>query len=288
MPEKITIVETPRDAFQGLPGFIPTEEKIRYVRALMEAGFREIDFGSFVSPRAVPQMRDSEELFRAVSKDSDGAQFIAVIANDQGLERARAAGVPVVGYPLSLSDTFQRTNTGKTVAESWDLVERLQAGCRKSGIELLVYVSMAFGNPYGEPWEPEQIARAAGRLVDLGIHRIQLADTVGKADPDTVRAVFAACRAAAPGAALGAHFHARPDRWQENVFAAYRLGCRRFDAAFSGLGGCPFAEDELVGNTPTEGLVREMEAQGISTGISLHHLDKPLALALEIRQKYGK
>jgi hydroxymethylglutaryl-CoA lyase len=242
----VTLVECPRDSWQGFTRFIPTDEKIAYLRRLLDAGFTHIDFGSFVSPKLVPQMKDSEQVFAGI-RDLPG-HFIAIIANERGLDRALAAGVTCVAYPLSISETFQKANTGKTIAESWPILKSIAC----SAGELDVHLSMGFGNPYGEPWTVALVTEAVARVRDLGVKNVMLADTVGRATPAQIREVFAAC----PG--TGAHLHASPTQWRANVEAALDAGCTRLDAALGGIGGCPFAQDELVGNVPTEGL-REVD-----------------------------
>lgn len=239
---KFEQVECPRDSWQGFSRFIPTDEKIAYHRRLVAAGFRNIDFGSFVSPKAVPQMKDTEEVFAGI-RDLPG-HFIAIVANERGLDRALAAGVIAVAYPFSISETFQRNNTGKSIAESWPVLEAIA----HRAPELDVHLSMGFGNPYGEPWSIDVVRDFAGRVRDLGAKSVLIADTVGRANPDQIRQVFAAC----PG--TGAHLHASPVKWRANVEAALEAGCTRIDSAMAGIGGCPFAQDELVGNVPTEGL----------------------------------
>ena len=239
---KFELVECPRDSWQGFQRFIPTEVKIAYLRQLVDAGFAHIDFGSFVSPKLVPQMKDTEQVFAGI-RDLPG-HFIAIIANERGRDRALAAGVTAVAYPLSVSETFQKANTGKMIADSWPV---LQSIARRAP-ELDVHLSMGFGNPYGEPWSLSLVKDFVARLRDFGVKDILLADTVGHATPELIREVFASC----PGA--GAHLHAAPAKWRANVDAALNAGCTRIDSALGGIGGCPFAQDALVGNIPTEGL----------------------------------
>lgn len=302
MNTAVSIVECPRDAFQGLPRFIPTDVKLKHLLRIVEAGVREIDFGSFVSPAAVPQMADTEELLRRFREQiarqvppPSPIRLIAVIANERGFDRGLAArdaagGAPLaVGYPLSLSETFQRNNTGKGIDESWPVVERLARRADENGMECDVYLSMAFGNPYGEPWSIEQVADAAARLAGMGVRTILLADTVGRAEPAPLRATFEAVAARTGAAAkLGAHLHAAPDAWVGNVTAAFAAGCRRFDASLAGYGGCPFAQNELVGNIPTEGVVNYLERCGVSTGVSAASLSKAIASARSIFDEYGR
>jgi hydroxymethylglutaryl-CoA lyase len=245
----LTWVECPRDAWQGLPHPIPARAKREHLRSLLNAGFRSLDLGSFVSPRAVPQMADTEEVLAGLERPMD-ADFIGIIANRRGLERALACGaLTTVGYPLSLSETFQLRNSGVGLDTSWGLASELPEATAEGGIGLVVYLSMGFGNPYGEEWAPERTGEAVARLRRLGVTRIALADTVGRADGGLVAGVLAACERPAE---LGVHLHARPDGWQDVVGAAWDAGVRWFEGALAGIGGCPFAGDELVGNLPSE------------------------------------
>lgn len=254
----VTLVECPRDSWQGFARFVPTAEKVAYLRILIDTGFTHIDFGSFVSPKAVPQMRDTEEVWAAIREQAAGKYFIAIIANERGLDRALAVGgLPAVGYPFSISETFQRNNTGATIAESWRVLESLQRRASAAGMELNVYLSMAFGNPYGEPWSVALVADALARVRDLGVRIVMLSDTVGRAQPEQIREIFTAGKTRCPELSLGAHLHASPAKWRDNIAAALDAGCTRIDSALGGIGGCPFAQDELVGNVPTEG-VREL------------------------------
>lgn len=275
--ESVTWVECPRDAWQGLPGSIPTAMKARHLTNLLMAGFTHLDMGSFVSARAVPQMADTEAVL-ALLDPPPGADLLCIIGNERGLERARAAkGVTSVGYPLSLSETFQRRNVGAGLAESWRLVERLADAAGGAGLQLVVYLSMGFGNPYGELWTPADTAAAVARLRQLGVGRIALADTVGRADARVLRAVLGAVDAPE---ALGLHLHARRDDWRGLADAALAAGIRWLEGAFGGIGGCPFADDELVGNLPTEDVMPYLAAAGYSSGVALDRLD---ALSAEAR-----
>jgi len=242
-------VECPRDAWQALPGFIPTEQKIAHLQGLLDAGFRDLDAGSFVSHRAVPQMADSEEVFAGLSVPKD-ASLLAIVANERGVERAlEAPNVTAVGYPLSVNETFQVRNSGMNLEQSWEFLTGLVERARTAELELVVYLSMGFGNPYGEPWEAGDLARAAERLSALGVRRLALADTIGNATGELLEEVLGVVEW--PGE-LGLHLHSRPGSWEPLLEAAWRHGVRWFEGALSGLGGCPFAGDELVGNLPTE------------------------------------
>jgi hydroxymethylglutaryl-CoA lyase len=288
MPERVTIVECPRDAFQGLPRFIPTQVKIDYLISLFEAGFTHIDFGSFVSAQAVPQMQDTKQVVVALKPHLRDITLIAIVPNLKGLQKAiEAGGIRAAGYPLSVSETFQKRNVHQNLEQSWKVVDDLKARATADGIELIVYLSMAFGNPYGDVWSPEHVVRFVERLVARGISEISLADTVGTAEPEVVRDLVGACLERFPQTRFGVHLHSRPDRWEEPVRAALQVGCRRFDGALRGIGGCPFANDTLVGNIPTEGLIKRLNQMGMSTNLSEEAIQPSLARALRIVEEYG-
>jgi hydroxymethylglutaryl-CoA lyase len=290
--ETAKIIECPRDAWQGLAHQIPTEAKAEYLRALVEAGFRHIDAVSFVSPRHVPQMADSEEVLRALngalSQMSGRPEIIGIVVNEKGMERALAApGVATLGYPYSISAYFRRANANMSREESRLLVERLHQGTTQAGRNLVVYISMAFGNPYDEPWGAEIVADTLTWLAGVGVRCVSLADTVGTASPEAVGELYSAVRGAAPDLELGVHLHSRREGAAEKVLAAWEAGCRRFDSALGGLGGCPFAGDELVGNIPTEIVVETLEGRGIQTGLQLSRLGPVLELTERIRLMYA-
>lgn len=294
----LTLVECPRDAWQGLPRVIPTDAKSVYLLALVEAGFRHIDAVSFVSPKRVPQMADSEDVVarfaqslaeREAPEMAGAADIIGIVLNEKGLDRALAApGVTTIGYPYSLSVQFGRDNANMSLAESNALVEKLRQRTSEAGRGLVVYISMAFGNPYHEIWGPDMVIDAAGRLKSAGVARISLADTVGTASPQLVGNVFAAVSECVPGLEMGVHLHSRPQAAAEKVLAAFEAGCRRFDGALTGLGGCPFAGDELVGNIPTEIVIDTLESKGAATGIDRGKLPALLEWSDRIRQEYGE
>jgi hydroxymethylglutaryl-CoA lyase len=287
MSESVVIVETPRDAFQGLAKPIPTPEKIRYVRAVLEAGFKHVDVGSFVSPKAVPQMADTRAVVEAVRGDR-GVEYIALVANEQGVDRAiECGGLDTLGFPFSFSNEFQIRNTNKTVAETWPVLERMIAHTEDADMSFLAYVSMAFGNPYGEPWDEEKLLDFLKALRRSGVRHVALSDTTAVARPEQVKHLFERARAEVPEVAFSAHFHGRPDDWSQNILAALKAGCRRFDGACGGLGGCPFAEDRLIANVPTEGLVELLESHGYSSGIDHGKLAACAKLAREFHQQYA-
>jgi hydroxymethylglutaryl-CoA lyase len=289
--EAAKIIECPRDAWQGLPEVIPTPVKASYLLALVEAGFRHIDAVSFVSPQHVRQMADSEAVMEALLASlppgTEAPEIIGIVVNEKGMERALAApGVNTLGYPYSISAYFRRANANMSRAESRALVEKLKKATKEAERNLVVYVSMAFGNPYDEPWGPEIVEDTLIWLKDIGVPTISLADTVGTATPEAVGKLYTAVKDCVAGVELGVHLHSRPEGMAEKVMAAYNAGCRRFDSALTGLGGCPFAGDELVGNIATETVVRTLSEHGIDTGLELSALTSALARAAEIRDRY--
>lgn len=295
----VKLIECPRDAWQGLTQVIPAELKAEYLARLVEAGFRHIDAVSFVSPKHVKQMADSEEVmdrFQRLMAEKTGGdtksplqpEIIGIVVNEKGLERALATpGVTTLGYPYSISAYFRRANANMTRAESRALVETLQKETATAGRGLVVYISMAFGNPYEEPWGPEIVEETIEWLREVGVKTVSLADTVGTAKPEEVGALYRAVKGAATGIELGVHLHSRPEGVAEKVLAAYEAGCRRFDGALTGLGGCPFAGDDLVGNVATETVVAALEAQGVATGLDRDGLGGAILMTNHIRETYG-
>ena len=288
--ESVTIVECPRDAWQGLDKVIPTAEKIAYLQRLVSLGFGHLDAVSFVSPKHVPQMADSDavmETLRATKLPSGEApEIIGIVVNGKGLERALAAGVTTIGYPYSISAYFRRANANMSRGESRELVSLLQRETKKAGKKLVIYVSMAFGNPYDEPWGPEIVEETLIWLKDTGVRTVSLADTAGTATAEQVAALYLAVKDCVAGIDIGIHLHSRPDEASAKVLAAYEAGCRRFDGALTGLGGCPFARDHLVGNLPTEVILMTLAARGASTGIDAKSLALACAMTGELREKY--
>jgi hydroxymethylglutaryl-CoA lyase len=282
MQSAITLVECPRDAMQGWKHFIPTEEKIEYLNALLKVGFDVLDFGSFVSAKAIPQMADTKEVLARLDTGSSATKLLAIIANTRGAEDAVAfEQISYLGFPFSISETFQLRNTNKTIAESLRQVEEIQQLCVRSGKELVVYISMGFGNPYGDEYNAEIAIDWVRKLSGLGVRTIAMSDTVGVAKPDGIRHIFNSLVPEFPELSIGAHFHSTFDSWQEKVDAAWQSGCVRFDSAMKGIGGCPMAEDELVGNIATEKLVGWAESKGIAL-----QLDKDaFAAALQIASR---
>ena len=290
--EALTIVECPRDAWQGLPRNIPTEDKVQYLSTLVALGFRHIDAVSFVSPKHVPQMADSEAVMQELSKvrlpSGEAPEIIGIVVNAQGLQRALAApGITTIGYPYSISAYFRRANANMSRAESRSLVEKIQRETMTSRRHLVVYISMAFGNPYDEPWGAEIVEETLIWLKDTGVRTVSLADTVGKASADDVARLYGAVQNCVAGVEIGVHLHSRPEGASEKILAAYQAGCRRFDGALTGLGGCPFAGDELVGNIPTEAILSTLEARGVTTGFDAKALAIACAITTELREKYA-
>ena len=256
------IVECPRDAWQGLSRPIPAEAKAEYLRALVAAGFKQIDAVSFVSPQAVPQMADSEDVLKRLDPPDD-VEIIAIVVNDKGVERALATdAVRTLGFPYSISETFLKKNQNQTAEENSDALEGVWRKAEENGLGMVAYVSMAFGNPYGETWNVDEVLQAVQNIADLGIQTVSLADTVGVATPEMVTEIVRAVVEEFDYIEVGAHLHARKDQAEAKVLAAYDAGCRRFDSALGGLGGCPFAQDALVGNVPTEVVLRTLAAHG--------------------------
>ncbi|MCU1318350.1 MAG: hypothetical protein JWN63_3672 [Candidatus Acidoferrum typicum] len=292
MTTPVKIIECPRDAWQGLPDLIPTEYKADYLKELIAAGFKHIDAVSFVSPKHVKQMADSEEVLAKLNAslpaDVKLPEIIGIIVNEKGLERALATpGVTTIGYPYSISAYFRRANANMTRDESRLLVEKLRKETAAANRGLVIYISMAFGNPYDEPWGPEIVVEALEWLKDIRVCTVSLADTVGNAAPQLVGDLYRQVQGHVAGIELGVHLHSRPEITEEKILAAYEAGCRRFDAALSGLGGCPFAGDNLVGNVATEDVIAVLRKAGADLGIDSSRLTKVLELTNEIRAKYA-
>jgi len=290
--ETVKLIECPRDAWQGLPQLIPTQVKAAYLKKLVEAGFRHIDAVSFVSPKHVKQMADSEEVMaRLLNSLPDGTslpEIIGIVVNEKGLERALAThAVSTIGYPYSISAYFRRANANMTRAESRQLVETLKRETKAANKGLVIYISMAFGNPYDEPWGPEIVQDTLDWLKDIRVNTVSLADTVGTATPQLVHDLFAQVKGHVAGIELGIHLHSRPDNAEAKVLAAYEAGCRRFDSALTGLGGCPFAGDDLVGNIPTESVLAALVSKGAQSNIDGARLAKVIEMTNEIRAKYA-
>lgn len=279
----VKIVECPRDAWQGLTRHIPAETKAEYLRALVGAGFKQIDAVSFVSPRVVPQMADSEDVLKRLDPPDD-VEIIGIVVNDKGAERAIATeAVRTLGFPYSISETFLKKNQNQTAEENSDALEAVWRKAEEQGMGMVAYVSMAFGNPYGDVWDVDELLQAVQNIADMGIPTVSLADTVGLATPEFVKEVMSAVLAEFDYIEIGAHLHARKDDAAAKILAAYDAGCRRFDSALGGLGGCPFAQDALVGNVPTEIVLQTLAAHGAHMPIrksleSVLHANEDIAL----------
>jgi hydroxymethylglutaryl-CoA lyase len=291
--ETVKIVECPRDAWQGLAEIIPTEVKVDYLLKLVSAGFKHVDAVSFVSPKHVKQMSDSEEVMKGflagLPAGISQPEIIGIVVNERGLERALATpGVTTIGYPYSISAYFRRANANMSRGESRALVEQLRKATKASGHGLVVYISMAFGNPYEEPWGAEIVEDALVWLKDIGVRTVSLADTVGTTPPEYVGALYNTVKDCVAGLELGVHLHSRAEGAAEKILAAYDAGCRRFDGALTGLGGCPFAGDDLVGNVATETILAALASRGVDVELRQEALGPVIAMTEEIRAKYSQ
>ena len=285
MSPSIKLIECPRDAWQGLQGQIPAYIKTEYLKALISVGFKHIDAVSFVSPKAVPQMADSEEVLKELDPPDD-VEIIGIVVNEKGAQRAVATGaVSTLGFPYSISPTFLQSNQRQTLEEAIEELEKIGKVGGDAGLDTVVYISMAFGNPYGDLWNLNEVVEAVGLLETESIHAISLADTVGMATPEQVREVVSEVIAKYDYLEIGVHLHSRPEQALDKVLAAYDAGCRRFDSAIGGLGGCPFAQDALVGNIPTEKVLEALGQRGVQPPIT-RSLDSLLKATAGIAAKY--
>ena len=268
MPEKVKIIECPRDAMQGIKSFIPTERKIAYIQSLLGCGFDTIDFGSFVSPRAIPQMADTAEVLSRLDLSKSKSRLLAIVANVRGANEASIhPAIDYLGYPFSISENFQMRNTHKTIAQSIDVLSEILEIANAANKEVVTYLSMGFGNPYGDPWSVEIVGEWAEKLATMGARILSLSDTVGTSTPEDINYLFSHLIPKYPNVEFGAHLHTTPGRWYEKVNAAYKAGCRRFDGAIQGFGGCPMAKDELTGNMPTEKMLSYFTENKVETGV---------------------
>lgn len=275
----IKVIECPRDAMQGMKEFIPTDKKVAYLNSLLQVGFDTLDFGSFVSPKAIPQMKDTPEVLAQLDLSNTNTQLLAIVANTRGAASAAEFGpITYLGYPFSISETFQQRNTNASIEESLQRVAEIQEICLQKGKKLVLYLSMGFGNPYGDPWNVDIVCAWVDKLVALDIDIFQLSDTIGVAGPDSISYLFSHLIPAYPNVEIGGHFHTLPHAWREKIEAAYKSGCRRFDGALKGYGGCPMAKDDLTGNMPTEKLIAFLHEKE-SLNLDFHALDKAMALA---------
>ncbi len=278
MPEKkIKLTECPRDAMQGLPDFVPTDIKAAYINLLLQVGFDTIDFGSFVSAKAIPQMADTAEVLSKLDLSNTKSKLLAIIANYRGAEDAvKHEEITYLGYPFSISETFQLRNTNSTINDAFDTLKKIKSLCGNKNKELLVYLSMGFGNPYGDEWNIAIVRRWTEKLVNEGITIIALSDTIGIATPEQINSIYPQLCAQFPQAEFGVHLHSTPHSWYEKVEAAYQSGCKRFDSALKGYGGCPMANDELTGNIATESLVGYLQTQNALHGLNFDKLQEAM------------
>lgn len=279
----LKLIECPRDAMQGWHDFISTERKINYINQILECGFDTVDFGSFVSPKAIPQMRDTADVLAGLNMDTS-SKLLAIVANERGaVDAAKLDEISYLGYPFSISETFQKRNTNATIEESLSRVEQVQNQCVRSNKELVVYVSMGFGNPYGDPWHPDVVNEWALRLYkDFDVKVVALSDTIGCATEEIVTELFSSVQKELPEVEVGAHLHVVPEKATRIVKAAYDAGCRRFDGAIKGFGGCPMAKDDLTGNMPTEEMLRFFDEQTVPHGVDKAAFVKAEALATKL------
>ena len=281
------IIECPRDAMQGIDEFIPTSSKVRYINQLLKVGFDTIDFGSFVSPKAIPQMRDTAEVLSQLSYKESKSKLLAIVANTRGAEEAsKHEAITYLGFPLSISETFQQRNTNKSIAEALNTLAEIQNICVRSDKKLVTYISMGFGNPYNDPYDVDLVSKFVDVLVTLGSSVISLADTIGVSEPKIISYLFTSLAEQYPNVELGAHLHSTPATAVEKIEAAFKAGCRRFDGAIRGFGGCPMAKDDLVGNLATETILGYLTSQGEKTRIDMVSFNRALLIADEIFPKH--
>ncbi|WP_300490502.1 hydroxymethylglutaryl-CoA lyase [Flavobacterium sp.] len=285
--EQVKIIECPRDAMQGIKAFIPTEKKVQYIQSLLRVGFDTIDFGSFVSAKAIPQMQDTPEVLAQLDLSQTKSKLLAIIANTIGAENAsRYPEIKYLGFPFSISENFQMRNTHKTIAESLITLQEILDIANATDKEVVAYLSMGFGNPYGDPWSVEIVGEWTEKLSNMGVKILSLSDTVGSSTPEVISYLFSNLIPKYPHIEFGAHLHTTPDKWFEKVDAAYKAGCRRFDGAIQGFGGCPMAKDDLTGNMPTEKMLSYFTSQKADTGLSPMSFESAYNEALKIFTVY--
>ncbi|MDM1503295.1 hydroxymethylglutaryl-CoA lyase [Myroides marinus] len=283
MKPAVKIIECPRDAMQGIKMFIPTEKKAQYIQSLLRVGFDTIDFGSFVSPKAIPQMQDTAELLSQLDLSKTESKLLAIIANTRGAEQAAEhKEIRYLGFPFSISENFQMRNTHKTIAESIVTLDEILNIATKADKEVVAYLSMGFGNPYGDPWDVDIVGEWTERLAKMGVKILSLSDTVGSSTPEVIDYLFSNLIPAYPEIEFGAHLHTTPDSWFEKIDAAYKAGCLRYDGAIKGYGGCPMAKDDLTGNMPTEKMLSYFTANKVDTNLSTMSFESSYNEALKI------
>ncbi len=285
--QQVKLIECPRDAMQGIKDWIPTEEKIQYIQSLLRCGFDIIDFGSFVSPKAIPQMQDTAEVLAGLDISGTESKLLAIVANVRGAEDAvKYSEIDYLGYPFSISENFQMRNTHKTIAESIEILQKILELAKTNDKEVVTYLSMGFGNPYGDPWNVDIVGKWAEQLSGMGVRILSLSDTVGTSTPKVIDYLYSNLIPKYPNIEFGAHLHTTPTAWHEKVDAAYSAGCRRFDGAIQGFGGCPMAKDELTGNMPTEKLLSYFTVKKASTNINAMSFESAHNEATKIFSKY--
>lgn len=277
------IIECPRDAMQGLHDFIPTTDKVRYANQLLKVGFDTIDFGSFVSPKAIPQLRDTADVYGQLNWQASKTKLLAIIANTRGAKEAASfEGISYLGFPMSISETFQQRNTNKSISEALNELAEIKNICEGARKQLVTYVSMGFGNPYNDPYAVDLVGQFVDLLVSIGADVISLSDTIGVSTPENINYLFTSLSAAYPSVEVGVHLHSNPAKALEKIEAAYQSGCKRFDGAIKGLGGCPMADDALVGNMATETILAFLKEKGVDHGINEVEFAEAMRIATEI------
>ena len=288
MAERVKIIECPRDAMQGIKTFIPTADKARYIQSLLSCGFDTIDFGSFVSPKAIPQMVDTAEVLAQLDLSTTHSKLLAIVANVRGARDAcQYEEIDYLGYPFSISENFQMRNTHRTIAQSVEILSEILELAVSNNKEVVTYISMGFGNPYGDPWDVEIVGDWTQKLASMGIKILSLSDTIGSSTPEVINYLFSNLIPAYPEIEFGAHLHTTPSSWHEKIDAAYKSGCRRFDGAVQGFGGCPMAKDELTGNMPTEKMLSYFTAAKVETGINWLSFESAHNKATELFAAYS-
>ncbi|MFO7745572.1 MAG: hydroxymethylglutaryl-CoA lyase [Psychroflexus sp.] len=285
--KSVKLIECPRDAMQGIKPFIPTDEKAKYIQSLLKCGFDTIDFGSFVSPKAIPQMQDTAEVLSMLDLSQTQSKLLAIVANRRGAEDAsKFSEIDYLGYPFSISENFQMRNTHKTIAESVEVLKSILEIAQDSNKSVVAYLSMGFGNPYGDPWNADIVGEWTEKLAGLGVEILSLSDTVGTSTPDIIKDLFSSLIPKYPDMEFGAHLHTTPDAWYEKVHAATQAGCRRFDGAIQGFGGCPMAKDDLTGNMQTEKMLSYFNSKNIENSIRMTSFESAYNKASDLFSKY--
>lgn len=287
MQEKVKIIECPRDAMQGIKTFIPTKEKVKYIQSLLNCGFDTIDFGSFVSPKAIPQMVDTADVLAQLDLSKSKSKLLSIVANVRGaVDACQHPEIDYLGYPFSISENFQMRNTHKTIAQSIDILKEILENANASDKEVVVYISMGFGNPYGDPWNVDIVGEWTEKLAKMGVSILSLSDTVGTSTPENIDYLFSNLIPKYPHIEFGAHLHTTPAKWHEKVDSAFKAGCRRFDGAIQGFGGCPMAKDELTGNMPTEKMLSYLTAVKADSGVNWMVFEAAFNKATELFSVY--